>query len=208
MAKETTPGGYGTALQDTPAEVVRERALAGQIGGPTIGANVSFTVVTPQGLRETVNLPAIDHKAMGRKTDPAFDRSAVPATGRDEPADRRQGIEVFHDDAGIEQGTAIFGDKAGHLAQGVDFLDLAVRRPDVLDLHVEVEFLFGHDNADFAHEGAGQRGEQFHDAINLDKLRRMAVPQMIRAKGGAPTASSLNSGRNQLSLSRTDGLRD
>ena len=82
MAKETTPGGYGTALQDTPAEVVRERALAGQIGGPTIGANVSFTVVTPQGLRETVNLPAIDHKAMGRKTDPAFDRSAQSVRGR------------------------------------------------------------------------------------------------------------------------------
>ena len=74
MAKETTPGGYGTAIQDTPPTVQQERALAGKMGGPAIGANVDVTVVTPQGLRETVNLPTIDHKAMGRKTDPAFER--------------------------------------------------------------------------------------------------------------------------------------
>ena len=82
MAKELTPGGYGPRIEETPAEVVRERTLAGQLGGPTIGANVSVTVVTPQGLRETVNLPAIDHKAMGRKTDPAFERSAASVKGR------------------------------------------------------------------------------------------------------------------------------
>ena len=82
MAKETTPGGYGTALQDTPAEVARERQLAGQIGGPAVGGNVDVTIVTPQGLRETVNLPAIDHKAVGRKTDPAFERSAQSVKGR------------------------------------------------------------------------------------------------------------------------------
>ena len=82
MAKETTPGGYGTAIQDTPPTVQQERALAGKMGGPAIGANVDVTVVTPQGLRETVNLPTIDHKAMGRKTDPAFERSAQSVKGR------------------------------------------------------------------------------------------------------------------------------
>jgi len=82
MPKETTPGGYGTAIQDTPPTVQQERALAGRMGGPAIGANVDVTVVTPQGLRETVNLPTIDHKAMGRKTDPAFERSAQSVKGR------------------------------------------------------------------------------------------------------------------------------
>jgi hypothetical protein len=66
----------------TPAEVVHERNLANREGGPSIGAEVSVSVVTPQGLRETVTLPAIDHKAMGRKTDPAFERSERSVLGR------------------------------------------------------------------------------------------------------------------------------
>jgi hypothetical protein len=82
MAVETTPQGYGIRKQDTPAEVVQERNLANRENGPTIGAEVAVTVVTPQGTRETVNLPAIDHRAMGRKTDPAFERSARSVQGR------------------------------------------------------------------------------------------------------------------------------
>lgn len=68
--------------QSTPASVVQERALAGNEGGPRVGADVSVTVVTAQGLRETVTLPALDHKAMGRKTDPAFERSERSVKGR------------------------------------------------------------------------------------------------------------------------------
>ena len=82
MATETTPSGYGIRKQDTPAEVQQERTLAMRENGPAIGADVSVSVVTPQGLRETVTLPAIDHKAMGRKTDPAFERSARSVQGR------------------------------------------------------------------------------------------------------------------------------
>lgn len=84
MAKETTPGGYGTALQDTPKTVAHERALANKVAGPTVGANVTVSVLVDevQGIRENVTLPAIDHKAMGRKTDPAFDRSAQSVKGR------------------------------------------------------------------------------------------------------------------------------
>ena len=66
----------------TPADVVHERSLANREGGPAIGAEVSVSVVTAQGLRETVTLPALDHKAMGRKTDPAFERSARSVEGR------------------------------------------------------------------------------------------------------------------------------
>ena len=66
----------------TPADVVHERSLANREGGPAIGAEVSVSVVTAQGLRETVTLPALDHKAMGRKTDPAFERSARSVQGR------------------------------------------------------------------------------------------------------------------------------
>ena len=78
----TTPGGYGLTKNATPATVVQERELANQQGGPKVGANVDVTVVTPQGIRETVNLPALDMKAMGRKTDPAFERSAQSVKGR------------------------------------------------------------------------------------------------------------------------------
>lgn len=78
----TTPTGYGIARQDTPQTVVQERELANRTAGPRIGANVSVTVVTPQGLTETVNMPVIDHKAMGRKTDPAFERSERSVLGR------------------------------------------------------------------------------------------------------------------------------
>lgn len=74
--------GNAIAKQATPAEVQHERDLAGQENGPRIGAEVAVTVVTPQGTRETVNLPAIDHKAMGRKTDPAFERSERSVRGR------------------------------------------------------------------------------------------------------------------------------
>ena len=82
MATETTQAGYGIRKQDTPAEVQHERTLANREGGPAIGADVSVSVVTPQGDRETVVLPSIDHKSMGRKTDPAFERSARSVQGR------------------------------------------------------------------------------------------------------------------------------
>jgi hypothetical protein len=82
MAVETTPGGYGIRKQDTPATVTQERDLANRQGGPAVGADVSVSVVTPQGIRETVTLPALDHKAMGRKTDPAFERSERSVKGR------------------------------------------------------------------------------------------------------------------------------
>ena len=68
--------------QSTPADVVHERALAGSENGPRVGADVAVTVVTAQGIRETVMLPALDHKAMGRKTDPAFERSERSVKGR------------------------------------------------------------------------------------------------------------------------------
>ena len=68
--------------QATPADVVQERNLANRENGPRIGAEVSVSVVTPQGTTETVNLPAIDHRAMGRKTDPDFERSERSVKGR------------------------------------------------------------------------------------------------------------------------------
>jgi hypothetical protein len=82
MAVEVTPGGYGIRRQDTPPTVTQERELANRQGGPVIGADVSVSVVTPQGIRETVTLPSLDHKAMGRKTDPAFERSERSVKGR------------------------------------------------------------------------------------------------------------------------------
>ena len=74
--------GDAISKQATPAEVAHERDLAGQENGPRIGAEVSVSLVTPQGIRETVTLPALDHKAMGRKTDPAFERSERSVKGR------------------------------------------------------------------------------------------------------------------------------
>jgi hypothetical protein len=83
LAKGYKQDAFGNfTAQGTPPEVAHERALANKVGGPPIGGEVSVSVVTPQGLRETVNLPAIDHKAMGRKTDPAFERSAQSVKGR------------------------------------------------------------------------------------------------------------------------------
>ena len=74
--------GDAISKQATPAEVAHERDLANSENGPRIGAEVAVTVVTAQGTRETVSLPAIDHKAMGRKTDPAFERSERSVLGR------------------------------------------------------------------------------------------------------------------------------
>ena len=68
--------------QGTPVDVEQERNLAGQENGPRVGAEVAVTVVTPQGDREVVSLPAIDHRAMGRKTDPDFERSERSVKGR------------------------------------------------------------------------------------------------------------------------------
>lgn len=84
-ANDLRARGYAGNVIDkssTPAEVQQERALASREGGPAIGAEVSVSVVTPQGIRETVTLPALDHRAMGRKTDPAFERSARSVQGR------------------------------------------------------------------------------------------------------------------------------
>lgn len=49
MATELTPGGYGKTKQDTPPAVEHERELANRMAGPSIGANVNVTVVTPAG---------------------------------------------------------------------------------------------------------------------------------------------------------------
>ena len=68
--------------QATPADVAHERALAGSENGPTIGAEMPVTFVTAQGIKETVTLPTLDHKSMGRKTDPAFERSERSVRGR------------------------------------------------------------------------------------------------------------------------------
>jgi len=74
--------GNAITKQATPADVAHERDLAGSENGPRIGAEASVTVVTAQGNRETVTLPTLDHKAMGRKTDPAFERSERSVKGR------------------------------------------------------------------------------------------------------------------------------
>ena len=62
------PGTGSFTKQGTPDDVVQERNLANRESGPRIGAEVSVSVVTPQGTTETVNLPAIDHRAIRAKS--------------------------------------------------------------------------------------------------------------------------------------------
>ena len=74
--------GSVTTKQSTPLEVAHERALAGSENVGRAGAEVAVSFVNAQGTSETVNLPVLDHKAMGRKTDAAFERSERSVKGR------------------------------------------------------------------------------------------------------------------------------
>ena len=86
---------------------------------------------------------------------PAAHIDAFTATRRNQAVDRGEGIEVLDDDAGIEDGRAVIDDQAGHLGEGVELADAAVRRPDIFGLVAVLDLLLGHHDAHLAHERAG-----------------------------------------------------
>ena len=72
---------YGVTLQETPAEVQAERADAGRADPNLSKATITTHERVTYGNRE-VEVGLINHKALGRPTDPQFERNLASVKGR------------------------------------------------------------------------------------------------------------------------------
>jgi hypothetical protein len=99
----------------------------------------------------------VEH-AIGQRF-PAFDGRAFAALRRNQLADRRERIQVFDDNAGVEHCGAVFHDQARHLAQGIGLRNDGFRAPDVIQYQLVIELFFSHDDAHFTHIRTGEGTE-------------------------------------------------
>jgi hypothetical protein len=159
--REMDAGAPGLFAQ-AQAHGLQGRVDLGQVAVDPGGAALGVGAARP-GLLQARGDRGIQ-QAIGQRL-PGAHLRALAAGGRDQPAHRGEGVDVFHDHARIEHRLATFHHQAGHLAQRVGRRDARVGRPDVFQFQAIVELLFGHHDAHLAHVGAGERSDQFHGEI-------------------------------------------
>ena len=86
---------------------------------------------------------------------PGPNLGALAAALGNQPAHRRQRVDVLDDDPRVEHRFAAFHHQARHLAERIR-LENVVAGPDIFELELVVELLFRHHDAHFAHVGAGE----------------------------------------------------
>ncbi|GAB4207762.1 MAG: hypothetical protein Fur0019_12680 [Tibeticola sp.] len=168
VTQRAADGDVGQAQVDAAAKRLVAQALAHglergahlvELARDPGGAALAFGAAGPGGFeaREDGGI----EQAVGQRL-PGLDFGTLAPSGRNELAHRREGVEVFDDDARVEHRLAAFHDEAGHLAQRVVVLDAGVGRPHVFGDELVVELLLGHDDAHLAHVGAGEGSDEFH----------------------------------------------
>ncbi|MNT00679.1 hypothetical protein D3C72_1351190 [compost metagenome] len=100
-------------------------------------------------------------QAVGQRL-PAADFQALAPALRDQPADRRQGVDIFDDHARIEDRAAVFHDQARHFAERVELADPGLGRPDILFDELALDLFLRHHHAHLARVGTGPGCIQLH----------------------------------------------
>ena len=102
------------------------------------------------------------HQAIGQCL-PDFDLGTLAALAGDELANRRQGVEVFNNHAGVKHRLATLHDQAGDLAQRVGRPNRGAGCPGIFQDMLVVELFLGHHDPYFSHIGAGIGSDEFHN---------------------------------------------
>ena len=169
-----------------------QRAAHGNVGQPQVDATVKRPVAQPvaqgnqagidlghlaihPGLRALGRCAArkgvfqahqngrVEH-AIGQRL-PGLDLGALAARRGNQLAHGREGVEVFHNHARIKQRLAPLHQQARHFAQRIGGGNAGAIAPDIVQHELVIQLFFGHDNAHFAHVGAGGRSDQFHGVL-------------------------------------------
>ncbi|MCY1548196.1 hypothetical protein D9M68_842920 [compost metagenome] len=124
-------------------------------------AALFFAAAGPGGFKPRQDR-SVQH-AIGQRL-PGLDLGALAARCRDQLAHRGQRVQVFDDHARVKHRLAAFHDQARHLAQRIGRGNLRVGGPHVFRQELVIQLLLGHDDANFAHVGAGDGADEFHEA--------------------------------------------
>jgi hypothetical protein len=111
-------------------------------------------------------MPASVTHAVGERF-PAPHRDALAVVLRNQPRDGRGVVEELDDDARIVERRAVIEHQRRDLAQRIVRVDRVLDRLHVDPFDFAVDALLGEDDAHFAREGAGRRGEEFHGGRRL-----------------------------------------
>ena len=144
--------------------------------GLLVGEGLAPLLLVP--LRFQAHQDARVEHAVGERLPTAY-RDAFAFLLRDEPADRRRAVEEFDDDARVVERRAVVEDQRRDLAERVVRVDRVLDRRDVDQLELELDLLFGEEDAHLARVGAGERGEELHEGrgLYLPHARLNAPPQ-------------------------------
>jgi hypothetical protein len=76
---------------------------------------------------------------------------------------RADGVEIFRDDLGIEQGQSVIQYQGRNFAQGIMFFDQGRLSCHGVAHQLKIDMFFNQDDAHLADEGAGDGTQKFHD---------------------------------------------
>ncbi|MNR23786.1 hypothetical protein D3C85_1408250 [compost metagenome] len=136
------------------AEVVREGGQAAD--------NLVVLAVDPVGALQCRRAALFDHDIGGGIADAIGQR--LPAAGfdqlatflREQPCYRGNAVQILDDDAGIKQRAAVVQQQDRHLAQRVEFGDVAAGLPGHVQFQRAVDLFLGQHHAHLAGKRAGQ----------------------------------------------------
>ena len=80
---------------------------------------------------------------------PALDRDAIARRFRDQPVHGRQAVEVFNDDARVEQSGTVVHDQRRNFTERIDLDELLRNAVGVGFFQIKIQFFFGSDHAHF-----------------------------------------------------------